>query len=156
MIYYSLAYPYLSYCVTAWGGAAKSLIQPLITIQNKIVRIMTFSDFLSHAAPLFYKLQLLTIVDIYSLNLAIMIHNFQNNKFTGSTDLITLDKFHKYNTRLSANNNYFQNFHKSDVGSRTFSNAGLKFWRSLPSDLKSQNLSVFKFKLKKLLISSNA
>ena len=26
MIYYSLAYPHLSYCITAWGGASKSLI----------------------------------------------------------------------------------------------------------------------------------
>ena len=86
---------------------------------------MTFSDFLSHAAPLFHKLQLLTITDIYNLNLAIMIHNFQNNKFTGTTDLITLDKFHNYNTRLSSNNNYYQNFHKSDVGNLLFLMLGL-------------------------------
>ena len=156
MIYYSLAYPHLSYCITAWGGASKSLIHPLITLQNKIVRIITFSDFQAHAPPLFHKLQLLAINDIYNRNLAILIHNFQNNKLTGSTNLITLDKFHKYNTRLSANNNYYQNFHKSDVGCRTFSNTGLKFWRSLPCDLKSQKLSVFKYKLKKILIGSYA
>ena len=156
MIYYSLAYPHLSYCISAWGGAPNSLLRPLNVVQNKIVRLITFSDFSSHAPPLFHKLQLLTITDIYKLNLVIMIHNFQNNKFTGSTDLTPLNKFHKYNTRLSSNNNYYQNFHKTNVGKSTFSIAGLKFWRSLPVDLKSQTLPVFKFKLKKLMISSYA
>ena len=115
---------------------------------------MTNSSFQSHSAPIFSQLKLLTITDIYKLNLAILFHNIQNNKFTGSNNLITIKQIHNYNTRLSSNRNYFQYYNKSNLGIRTFSTAGLKSWRNIPIALKSENLFTFKNKLKKYLIDN--
>ena len=37
-LYYSLIYPHITYCISTWGGAS---IKPLVTLQKKIVRIIT-------------------------------------------------------------------------------------------------------------------
>ena len=60
-LYYSFAYPYLIYCVEIWGHAGDRLLHPLFLVQKKIVRIITFSAFLAHTAPIFYNLRLLPL-----------------------------------------------------------------------------------------------
>ena len=67
--YYSFVYPYLTYNITSWGGTNQTHLQPLIIQQKKIVRIMTNSHFLEHTTPLFHRLRLLKIPDIYELHL---------------------------------------------------------------------------------------
>ena len=59
MLYYSLIHPHLTYCVTTWGGAAKSNVLSLVRLQKKIIRIITFSDFQTHSPPLFLNLKIL-------------------------------------------------------------------------------------------------
>ena len=152
MLYYSLVYPHLIYCISSWGGASNSTLEPLNVLHRKILRIITHSDFKCSAIPLFYNLKILTITDIYNLNLAIQFHNIINNKFTGINNLIALNNSHNYNTRLATSNNFYQSFSRTNLGLSTHTSAGIKFWRTIPNDLKSSNLSTFKFKLKKLLI----
>ena len=38
-VYYSLAYPYIQYCISTWGGAPKSTLQPLLIKQKRIIKI---------------------------------------------------------------------------------------------------------------------
>ena len=51
-----LTYPYLIYCVEIWGHVGDRLLNPLFLVPKKIVRIITFSAFLVHTAPIFLKL----------------------------------------------------------------------------------------------------
>ena len=55
-LYYSYIYPYLIYCIEIWGCAAKSYMNPLYLTQKKIIRIITFSQYVSHTQPLFQDL----------------------------------------------------------------------------------------------------
>ncbi len=153
MVYYSLVHSHISYCISAWGSAPKSIFHSLVTAQKKIIRLITFSHFQAHAAPLFAKLKILNITDLYHLNLSILLHNFLNNKFTGFLHLNTLESFHSHNTRLSSRNNFFQNSNTSKFSLRSLSSCGLKFWRTIPNEIKSKSLFVFKSKLKQLLLS---
>ena len=41
-LYNAFVFPYLTYCVEVWGTAPKKYLDPLIKIQKKIVRIITF------------------------------------------------------------------------------------------------------------------
>ena len=54
-LYYSLVYPYLSYGILIWGGAAYIYIymQSLFIFQQRIVRIITSLNFVDHTSPLF-------------------------------------------------------------------------------------------------------
>ena len=42
-VYNAFGFPYLIYCVEVWGNALSTHIQPLVKLQNKIVRIITYS-----------------------------------------------------------------------------------------------------------------
>ena len=153
MLYYSLVYPYLDYCISSWGGAPRSTLEPISILQRRIIRIITFSDFRCHTSPLFYKLNILKLTDIYNLKLGILFHNIINNKFTGTNNLISLNSVHNHNTRLADTNNFYQTFSNSNLGLSSYAMAGLKFWRVIPSDLKSYSLTRFKFRLKQFLLN---
>ncbi len=154
MLYYSLVYCHLSYCITSWGGVSKSSLYSLNVLQRRILRIITFSDFQCHSAPLFFNLKLLTITDLYHYKLAILFHGIINNKFTGTSNITRLSNIHKHNTRLSSSINFFQYHSKTNLGLRTFSTAGTQFWRNIPTGIKSLTLPQFKKSLKDYLIAS--
>ena len=67
MVYYSLIYPHLKYCITSWGKANSKTLQSLITTQKRVLRIMTNSTNRTRSDPLFMKLQLLKLNDVYIL-----------------------------------------------------------------------------------------
>ena len=43
--YYALIYSYLQYCVTTWGLASTTALDPLVRIHKRIIRIITNSPF---------------------------------------------------------------------------------------------------------------
>jgi len=45
-----------------------------------MVRIMTFSHNKASVMPLFHKLNLLTLNDVFKLKIAKVVHNIKNNK----------------------------------------------------------------------------
>ena len=51
-VYYALIYSYLQYCVSTWGLASTTVLDPLVRIHKRIIRIITNSLFLSHTNPL--------------------------------------------------------------------------------------------------------
>ena len=59
MLYYSLIYPFLIYGVQVWGLTYPTYLKPVTTLQKRVVRIMTFSEPMSHSEPLFRSLNLL-------------------------------------------------------------------------------------------------
>ena len=81
-------------------------------------------------------------------------HKIINNNFVGSHNLITIDKIHEHNTRLSKSNNFFQFFTKTKQGQSRYSLQGLKFWKTLPEHIKFLPLNHFKQKVKNVLLST--
>ena len=115
MVYYSLVYPSLNYCVTNWGGSPKTTLKPIVTTQKKILRFITHNSYDSHTNPIFLHHKILPFTQIYQLNLATLMHKIKNNAITGSYHLIPLNQQHSQNTRLSKSGNYFQQFQKNIV-----------------------------------------
>ena len=56
IIYYSLIYPHIQYSITSWGRASAKTLDPLIKLQKRIVRSMTFIKYNAHTQPLFENL----------------------------------------------------------------------------------------------------
>ena len=79
MLYYSLVYTRITYCVTAWGGVSNSALQPMIRMHKKIIRCLTFSTLRTPSKPLFFTLKLLPFNLIYKLNISILMYKIQNN-----------------------------------------------------------------------------
>ena len=152
MTYYSLAYCFLSYCICVWGGVAKYLLQPLVVLQKRMVRVITHSHYLEHTPPLFKEQRMLTLMNIYKLSLAKMFHKIYSKKIEKPSNLINLNQLHNHNTRLSKANNYHTTFSKSKLGQTTYSTAGLKVWRTIPDTVKSLPDGLFINKLKDMFL----
>ena len=143
-LYYSLVYPYLTYCILVWGGSFISHLHPLIVLQKKIVRVIHGKDFNSHTDPLFKESNILKFQDIYKYFLGI--YMFKRSH---------LPEFNRNQTYITRNSSdLLPTFHRLTTCQQSVSFTGPHFWNSLPDRIKNlQSLPSFKFELKKFLIS---
>ena len=58
-MYFSFIYPYLIYCVEIWGNTNETHLKPLIQIQKRSIRTITFSHYQDYTGPLFDILNIL-------------------------------------------------------------------------------------------------
>ena len=58
-MYFTFIYPYLIYCIEVWGNANETHLTPLVKMQKKGIRLITFSHYLDHTEPLFERLNIL-------------------------------------------------------------------------------------------------
>ena len=98
MIYNSIVQSNLNYCILAWGyncGRLKIL-------QRKAIRIITNSKYNAHTSPLFKKLSLLKLEDMFKMNMLKWYHKYVNNKlphyFKGYR-IQTQEEIHNHDTR---------------------------------------------------------
>jgi len=108
-VYFALLYPHIQYCITSWGCAAKSVLDPLIKLQKRMVHIMTFSHNKVSSMPLFHKSYLLTLNDVFQLEIAKLMHNIENSEHLPdyiSNNFERVNWTHNYNTRHSSKGNY--------------------------------------------------
>ena len=100
-LYHSFAYPYLIYCVDIWGHAGDRLLHPLFLVQKKIVRIITFSAFLAHTAPIFLNLRLLPLNKIVLHRTSVFMFKLMNNMLLNAMNslIVRNNDTHHYNTR---------------------------------------------------------
>ena len=67
-VYYALFYSHLNYCCNVWGLTTEENLKKLEVLQNKCLRLLTFSDLRSHANPLYTELNILKVRDVIKLN----------------------------------------------------------------------------------------
>ena len=94
--------PYLNYCNLIWASANTSvLLNKVLIVQKRFVRLMTFSDYLAHSKPLFFRLYILPIYELYKYNLAVYMFRIINNLIPPLThhQFIFNSSIHHHNTR---------------------------------------------------------
>ena len=57
----------MNYCLPVWGGATETLLQPIIKIQKKAIRLCTQSRYNAHTTTLFGRIKSLKFKDLYQL-----------------------------------------------------------------------------------------
>ena len=146
-LYYSFVYSYLSYCVMVWGTACATHLDRLVKLQNKSIRIITFSGYLDHTAPLFSKLKLLTIAQFLQYQQCIFMYKYTNNKLpTCFRKTLTANSYiHTYNTRNTSN--YRAPLCKTKLKQNSPIYQSITTYNKIPKPLK--NLGFFN-RLKKL------
>ena len=156
-LYYAIIYPYLSYGILAWGYASKTLIDRILLLQKKALRIICNTDYMAHTEPLFLANNILRINEIYSLQLGIFMFLLNNNKLPHifNSMFVRNQHFHNYPTRQA------RSFHlpktRTLFANHIFTFAGPKLWNSLPPSLTQlKNLHSFKRKFKSSLLTTSA
>ena len=78
-LYYSLVYPYLTYCVSVWGSTYQSNLNRIIILQKKIIRIISKVSFDSHTGVLFREQEILKFSDIYLYQMGKFMYLFRRS-----------------------------------------------------------------------------
>ena len=146
------------YGVTSWGNTAAKYTDRIQIEQNSIVKIITKLPFIkTKISPLYDKLNLLRLDDIYKLEVLKFMFSF-NQKILPNCfkDYFTIPwKIHEYPTRLACDDNWAVNFHcTKSTTQRSIKFTGCKLWNDLLSEFISiRELSVKSFskKIKTLL-----
>ena len=152
-LYYCLAYPYLHYCFIVWGSTYKTNLCRLVSLQKRVIRIISKSTFDSHSDPIFKELELLKLFDISQLELGKLMfsfnHSFLPPKFN---DYFSLNKpVHNYATRYA--NDFHLPFCRTNLRKFSVSFQGPTYYNSLENDIKESNsLLSFITKLKKKIM----
>lgn len=152
MIYYSVAFPFLKYCITTWGGASKTILDPLSRKQRIIIRCILHQPYKSPSSPLFHSLNILKLEDVYKLQMGKLMHKHYKNKISTSNHLTSISSIHSHNTRSMLNGNYYLPSVRTNLGKTSFCFNGPKVWNSFPDTIRNSSDFMFKRNLKKHLI----
>lgn len=153
-LYFSLVYPYLIYCITVWGSTYQTNLKRLVTLQKKVIKIISSVPFDAHTDNLFRDHQILKFNDIYLFQTAKfmflytkgLLPNTFNNMFT------LTNQIHSYNTR---NSNCFYVFPcRTNIRRFSIRFRGPQFYNSLNQEIQNcESVGLFSKLLKKFLLA---
>ena len=146
MFYYALVHPHLTYGIFIWGFTYKSHLNTLQLLQNKAMRAAITKRRLSdRITPIYRRLQVLKINDLYKLETAKFMHQLLDKSLPASFEkYFTRTTFVcRYSTRTSEHNDYFLPHFSTSRLQRSITFCGVKIWNSIPCKFK--NLSLKKF-----------
>ena len=149
-LYLTLVEPYISYCNLVWSSHKNTeILNCVLKLQKRYVRLITFSDYSAHSKPLFLKLNILTVYQIYNSQLAIYMYKIQNNLIPrlGHHHFISNMAIHDYNTR--SNHHLHIPYCRTKMRQNTIQFQGPKLWNLLPEEIKSApSVNIFKKRIR--------
>ena len=149
-LYFSYIYPYLIYCIEIWGISPQSHLKPLLLLQKKIVRIMTFSTYYAHTDPLFKDLNILTIDKLVVHRIGIAMYKINNDLFPS-----VLNELYKKNNVIHDHNTRAKDMFRVSLGTQNFSTVSARIWNAVIVKFNvNVSLSKFKESLKQYLMSN--
>ena len=104
-LYYTLVYPYISYCNEVWSSTYVTNLNRIFLLQKRAVSAMTNSDYQAHLAPLFARLKVLDIFKVNLFHIAKFMFFYHNKllPLSFSNLFTTNNQVHNYNTRSAFN-----------------------------------------------------
>ncbi len=152
-LYCTLILPYINYGILIWGNTCRLYIDKLVKLQKWAIRTVSKSHYRSHTAPLFACHSVLTVDDMYTLELGLFMYKYSINElpvafknyFTKRSDI------HNYPTRHVNDLNITNN--KKSFPDHGIRSSGPILWNSLPKSLKdSKSVKHFRNTFKRSLI----
>lgn len=151
-IYYSLFYPYIIYGIVCWGCALPTHLKPLQILQNKTVRIMTFSDFQAPSNPIFLQLNFLKIDQVFQLQALLLLYKYHHSMLPEVFEgyFTPISNIHNHYTRFSSSN-YVMKKNRNNYGRYSPSNIMTHLWSELDDDAKTLPIGMFKSRVINIL-----
>ena len=103
-IYYSFIYPYLTYCNHIWGCTYKTNLQRLVTLQNRIVRIISHAKARNSSHPLYTQLGIMKFSDLNKYLIARFMFRYAKASVPDSFGSLFQrnNEYHNHETRSAA------------------------------------------------------
>jgi len=103
-LYFAFVNPHLQYCIEVWGNTYNYLIDSLIRLQKKIVRIVKSAPFRSHSKSLFHELKILNCRQMYVVSMVMFYYKYCKGLLPEAFHnmFVYRGNIHSYNIRNSA------------------------------------------------------
>ena len=156
LLNFTFVYTYLIYGVEIWGHACNVYLDPLIKLQNKCLRIITFSSYFKHTEPLFQKLEILNLKKLVIHRIAMLMCKNSKQEVPIAMHMVFArnDQYHNYNTRQSRS--LHPSVGRGEAIYRSFLFYGVNLWKYLPKHIPV-NVTITRFNklTKAYLINKN-
>jgi len=153
-LYYAVFQSHINYGLILWGSAAKKHMNKIWILQKKAIRILASTLYNAHTNPLFHKLRILKIWDIYHVQLA----QFMFKMYRKELPKPLLERhvinfqIHEHYTRNC--NNPRKILIKTSTASKAIYYQATCIWYNINNEMKHiPEYSVFSNKLKTHLLS---
>ena len=157
LIYNSLAGSYLSYGILAWGNCASSTLIKLQSLQNKILRYMTFTDSFTSIKPAYKNKKVLNVENVSFFEAAKFMWAIHNNSIPDAFKDYFIPLSHSYSTRTKNKANYTVPRPRTNLGKCSIKYQGIIVWGKIPHELQNLDKSTqFKSQLKEHIIENNS
>ena len=144
-LYHSFIYPYLIYCIEAWGNATNCHLKQLYLIQKKVIRMITFANYNTPSIDIFKNLNILPLEKLVVHRIGVMMYKYANDLLPPALNYLytSNSNVHNYTTRQR----HLLHVNKSNINtySNSFGNASARIWNVLQSKIEV-NISLSKFK----------
>ena len=91
MLYNAIINPYFTYCIEVWGSTYSTYVDIITKVQKRAIRAISNAKKLDHTGPLYKKLRLLNIKEIYIYYIQLFIFKY-HQKSSQSFLITTLQK----------------------------------------------------------------
>ena len=152
-LYYSLVYPYLSYCNIVWGSTYVTKLHRLNVLQKRAIRLVAGVPYSSHTAHIFKTLKMLKIDQIGILQIGEFMYRFDRNLLPSIYKhyFQLPSQVHPYFTRNSSA--YRHTYDRTNTRLFSIKSIGVAIWGKIPMEIRlSPSIWVFKNKLRTYLI----
>ena len=155
-LYNTLFLPYLNYCNLIWASTYDSHIEPLLLLQKKGVRIITFSPPLTHTKPLFQKSNILPIHSIFKYQVSCFVFYHINKLLPPSLSSLFQFNFEYHNCLTRSRYDIHQHSLKYHFSIHfqaptIWNNLLLSFWHSLTISNHKRKIKIFYIYMNKYL-----
>ena len=153
-LYYSLVYPYLTYCNMVWASTYDSRLRRLMILQKRAVRVIAGVPRCVHSGPLFTNLRLLKLEQIRTLQIGLFMYRYEHGLLPACFKVF----FHlgsDVHTHYTRNCKAYRPVY-AHTNTRLFSikSVGSTTWNMLPSHIRrAPHLMHFKKMLHAFLIN---
>jgi Reverse transcriptase (RNA-dependent DNA polymerase) len=154
LLYSTMIHPHLNYCIVLWGGAAVTVIDKVVKLQKRAIRLICNAAYRAHTSPLFRLCNILKVNDLYNKELCLLMFKALHNTLpTSCAANFKRLPVRLYNTRL--NSDFVQEFARTKARINSVQIAGPRAWNSLPVSLRStDSIANFKSKLQNEYIAT--
>ena len=144
------------FCNEVWGNTYQSYLDPLVKIQKRALRVISFADRLAHTDPLFENLKLLKLKEIYVYSAQLFMFKFHQIKLPPIffTFFTRNDSIHSYPTRQQYK--LHVPLPTTPLSSRCIRNTGVVLYNYF-LDVLDMNCSYYTYKknLKRYILSND-